>query len=152
MSDYARMQRLLDELRKDILNYTQSNFETQDLMDQFFKVKQNDEATYELFVLLYNEFQMTHKFHKKQFMEMMDKSLTIKSATISQMKHEREKFLPFGTRVMNAMTYTNAKRTIIAWMIIMVFLVGLYTANPSAFESISGTVVDVVDEYNEKDD
>ncbi len=147
MEDYIRMKQMLIELRQEILNYTNSNFEQQDLMSYFIKVKEHDESTYELLVLIYNEFQMTNKHNKKQFVQMLDKALQIKTETINKMIIENKKHSTWSTKLYNAMTWKNTVRILGVWLFIITIMFGIYEIDKEAYSAISkdtGSVLESV--------
>ena len=145
MEDYDKLKDQLEELRIDILNYTNNEIEPQDLREQFYKVKETDPATYELLVLIYDEFQKTHKVNKKQFQEMLDKALTIKTATIDKMILERGKFIPWSQRLYNFVTWKNTFRLFALWVSILAVLMVLYKIDKEAFDALSNNTFKVFD-------
>ena len=147
MQDYDRIKQMLIELRQDILNYTNSNVEQQNLIDYFIKVKEHDASTYELLVLIYNEFQMSNLHNKKQFAQMLDKSLQIKNETINKMINNNKKKLTWNTRLYNALTWKNMVKLLSVWLFITIIMFGLYEIDKDAYQAISndvGTLLDSV--------
>jgi len=147
VEDYIIMKQMLIELRQEILNYTNSNFEQQDLMSHFIKVKEHDESTYELLVLIYNEFQMTNKHNKKQFIQMLDKALQIKAETINKMIIENKKHSTWSTKLYNAITWENTIRILGVWLFIITIMFGIYEIDKDAYSAISedtGSVLESV--------
>lgn len=145
MEDYNLLKKQIAELRIDILNYTNNEIETQDLMDHFFKVKESDPATYELLVLIYNEFQMTHKMNKKQFQAIIDKALSIKAGTIEKLMQERRKSLSLTQRLYNFMTWKNVTRVFLLWTAVLLVLTILYKAEPEVFKELSNNTFKIFD-------
>lgn len=145
MEDYKELKQLIAELRIDILNYTNNEIETQDLMEHFFKVKEKDPATYELLVLIYNEFQMTHKMNKKQFQAIVDKALCIKAGTLEKMMAERRKTLSFTQRLYNFITWKNITKLFILWTAVLLVLTMLYRFEPDAFRELSNNTFKIFD-------
>jgi hypothetical protein len=146
MEDYITLSNKLEELRIDILNYKNSDDEKQDLMGKFFEVKKVSPETYELFVLIYNEFNMTNKSDKKQMLILLDKALTIKSTTVNKMINERKKYLPWTQRLYEMLTWENAKRVLFTWVVIVMVLVTIYEIDPGAYRAINESLIRVINE------
>lgn len=137
MEDYKIIRQKLDELRQDILEYQNSDDEKQDLMEHFFKVKETSPETYELLVLIYNEFQISSKSSKKQLIQMIDKALNIKTKTVDKMIIERTKNSPIHQRVWGLFTWQNTKRLVSVWVIIISILFIMYKIDNNAFNALS---------------
>lgn len=149
MDDYVRMKQMLTDLRQEILNYTNSNFEQQDLMNHFIKVKEHDESTYELLVLIYNEFQMTTKHNKKQFVLMLDKALQIKTETINKMILENKKNSTWSNKLYAALTWKNTVRLLGVWLFIITVMFGIYEIDKDAYSAISKDANEFVEDVQE---
>ena len=143
MEDYRKIKQQLDELRIDILNYTNSDVETQDLMEHFFKVKETSPETYELLVLMYNEFQLTHKMNKKQFQTMLDKALAIKTGTIDKMIIERKRYMSWHQKLYDVITWRNTIRLFSLWVATLIILTSLYKIAPNAFRELSNNTFQI---------
>ncbi len=137
MQDYAKLKSQLDELRTDILNYNSSEAEPQDLMDHFFRVKESDPATYELLVLIYNEFHMTNKLNKKQIQDILDKAFSIKDGTVNKLIQDRPLRAKWPTKIFNLFTWHNTVRVFLLWISILITLTILYSIEPVAFSKLS---------------
>ena len=139
MQDYIILKKELDELRIDILNYMNNEEEKQDLMEHFFKVKENNPETYELLVLIYNEFQLSHKSNKKQLSKMIDKAFSIKIKTVNKMILENKRNKSWTSMLMINMTYINIKRVIIITSLMILFVFGIYEIDKTFFTNIADT-------------
>ena len=140
MEDYKVLKQKLDELRQDVLEYQNSDDEKQDLMEYFFKVKETSPETYELLVLIYNEFQTTNKSSKKQLMQLIDKALNIKTKTIDKLIIEQNKKIKktsFSQKIFELFTWQNVKRLIGVWTIILFILFTMYEIDEDAFNAVN---------------
>jgi len=149
MDDYIRMKDMLTDLRQEILNYTNSNFEQQNLMEHFIRVKEHDESTYELLVLIYNEFQMTNKHNKKQFVQMLDKALQIKTETINKMMLENKKNTTWTLRLYDTVTWKNTVKIIGTWFFIITVLFVIYEIDKDAYSAISKDAGNVIEKVHQ---
>jgi len=148
MNDYIKLKEQLEELRVDILNYSNNEIEPQSLMEQFFKVKEHNPETYELLVLLYNEFYMTQKYNKKQFQTMFDKSFAIKDGTVNKLIRERPYHLKWSSKIYNLFTWKNTVRVFVLWVGILTILTLLYEFEPVVFNKLSDNTFKLVDKID----
>lgn len=146
MEDYIKLSNTLEELRIDILNYKNSDDEKQDLMDKFFEVKQVSPETYELLILIYNEFNMTNKTDKKQMIYLLDKALSIKTNTVNKLIREKDQFVSWPQKISELMTWQNAKRLMIFWVIFVAILFTIYKIDPNAYLAIEQSFGKVITE------
>lgn len=162
--NYKEIKQELNNLRKELFNYISSQDSEQDLMDKFIKVKEKDEATYELILLIYQELKTTHKINKKSLFSILDKTLELKLLTIDNMIEEKimedkdedevcENVPPQPTTIMekiiNAITFKNIVTGILLWLFSFVVLFTMYNINASAFEKTNKNMWDTVEKTKE---
>ena len=162
--NYKEIKQELNNLRKELFNYISSQDSEQDLMDKFIKVKEKDEATYELILLIYQELKTTHKINKKSLFSILDKTLELKLLTIENMIEEKlmedkdeeedcENVPPQPTTIMekiiNAITFKNIVTGILLWLFSFVVLFTMYNINASAFEKTNKNMWDTVEKTKE---
>jgi len=136
MEDYKIMKQRLEDLRVAILNYKNDPTEKQDLMEQFFKVKSTSPETYDLLILIYNEFNLTNKTDKKQLLILLDKALNIKTQTVDKMLIERSMFFSGRRKLLSLLTWQNTKRAFILWASILIVLVTLHKLDKEAYNNM----------------
>lgn len=142
MNDYREIRSSLESLRRELIKYVSSNDEFQDLSESFLKIKQHDPSTYELLLLIYNEFKTQHKMNKKQLVALLDNAIEVKYKTVNKLIQENEKRSHlFGLNV-NISKLIN--RSLITWMGATVFLLILYTINPEGYKVIIQDSITVV--------
>ena len=144
-NQYKELKHLLESLRSDLLDFSEHPIESQDLMEHFFKVKDKDPETYELLMLLYNEFHMLHKMNKRKYIELMDKALLIKVETINTMVSERSRYSSWYDKVWEATTFKNIFKGTALIMVFIVFIFILHKYDPTLFEDFANNTVKVID-------
>jgi hypothetical protein len=142
MNDYREIRASLESLRRELIKYVSSNDEFQDLSESFLKIKQHDPATYELLLLIYNEFKTQHKMNKKQLVALLDNAIEVKYKTVNKMIQEKEKGSSFFGMNINLSKLIN--RALLTWMGVTVFLLLLYTINPEGYKAIIQDSITVV--------
>lgn len=153
MEDYKRIKVMLTDLRKDLTEYITSTDDTQDLTRNFIKVKETDEATYELLMLIYNEFKTTNKMNRKRLIGILDKALDVKIETIDKLMLERAGAGGLNktiyTKVLDKLTFPNVMKAIGIWMVVVVFLVSLYKIDKDAFIAVTDKSIQLIEKTND---
>jgi hypothetical protein len=142
MEDYKRIKIMLNDLRKELTDYITSTDDTQDLTKNFIKVKESDEATYELLMLIYNEFKTTNKMNRKRLINILDKALNVKIETIDKLMIERASAegtvnKSIYSYVLDKITFANVLKAVGIWMAVVIFLLSLYKIDKEAFNTVA---------------
>ena len=138
--NYKEIKQELNILRKELINYITAQDSEQDLMDKFIKVREKDEATYELILLVYQELKTTHKINKKKLVSILDKTIELKLLTIEQMSEEtpNEQNEPdsrgMGEKILDAFTFKNVFKSVMLWLFVFITMFTMYNINATAFE------------------
>lgn len=159
--NYKDIKQELNNLRKELFNYISSQDSEQDLMDKFIKVKEKDEATYELILLIYQELKTTHKMNKKSLFSILDKTIELKLLTIENMIEEKlleddetdetkeTEPTTIMSKLINAITFKNIVTGVLLWLFSFVVLFTMYNINASAFEKTNKNMWDTVEKTKE---
>lgn len=155
--NYKDIKQELNNLRKELFNYISSQDSEQDLMDKFIKVKEKDEATYELILLIYQELKTTHKMNKKSLFSILDKTIELKLLTIENILLEDEETdetkdtepTTIMSKLINAITFKNIVTGVLLWLFSFVVLFTMYNINASAFEKTNKNMWDAVEKTKE---
>ena len=157
MKDFKNIKEELSDIRRDIISYINTQEEEQDLMDKFIKVKEKDEATYELIMLIYQELKTTHKLNKKKLTQIIDKAIEIKIKAIDKIiedklnnKLQDNSSGDLVDKFIGALTFKNIVRGVGLWMFIFLFLFTLYSINSDAFTNAHKSIIDTVEVTKER--
>lgn len=150
MEDYKRIKIMLMDLRKELTEYITSSDDTQDLTQNFIKVKESDEATYELLMLIYNEFKTTNKMNRKRLIIILEKALDVKLETIDKLILERASTggtlnKSIYSKILDKITFTNTVKAVGIWMVIVVFLISLYKIDKDAFLTVADKSMQLIE-------
>lgn len=152
MENYKKIKEHLQDLRSELMSYINTHDESQDLTDLFIKVKESDQATYELLMLIYQDFKTTHKVNKKKLVTILDKTIDVKIKTIDALIEDKTASTstqkPKSTNVpatidgaisklISTFTIKNVFKVVLLWMMIVAFLFTLYSYDKDAFSAIS---------------
>jgi len=140
MEDLKKIQHDISELRAMLDAYIDASDNTQNLTDLFTKVKEVDESTYELLLLMYQEFDTKNKVSKKQFIKLMNKTIDIKHETIEKLMREK---IIFDEVIGNNkeglkkyFTWNNFFKIALSWAAIILFLFTLHYLDPHSFNRV----------------
>jgi hypothetical protein len=131
----------LTELRREIINYINSQESEQDLMDKFIAVKSKDEDVYELIMLIYQELKTYNKIHKKKLTNIIDKTIELKIKSLDTRINESK---PTETLVDKVVNVRFISRIVALAMSVVAFLFVLYTINPTAFDGVKNSIIETV--------
>lgn len=148
MDDYKRIKSLLTELRRELTAYISGSDDALDLTENFIKVRESDIATYELLMLIYNEFKTSNKLNKKRLIVILDKALDVKIETIDKLildKITNDQNKTFMNKITSLITFRNAVKVTGLWMVIMSFLFIIYTIDETAFHEVSNYSLQLLD-------
>lgn len=154
MEDYKRIKTMLTDLRHELTEYITSTDDTQDLTKNFIKVKETDEATYELLMLIYNEFKTTNKMNRKRLINILDKALDVKLETIDKLMLERITASENPTsktwqiRILDAITFNNITKMVGLWMFIFIFLLGIYKYDKDGFNAVVDKNIQIIEKID----
>ena len=141
MEELKTIKSELTELRREIINYINSQESEQDLMDKFIAVKSKDEDVYELIMLIYQELKTANKMHKKKLTNIIDKTIELKikslDTRISQTK-------PTETLVDKVVNVRFISKIVALGMSVVAFLFMLYTINPTTFDGVKNSIIETV--------
>lgn len=160
---YKQIKQELNSLRTELINYITAHESEQDLMDKFIKVKEHDESTYELILLVYQELKTTHKINKRKLVSILDKTIELKLLTIEQLiendKHqctindekedEEKEDKNIYEKIFDALTFKNIVRGVLLWLFVFVSMFTMYNINATAFEKTNTNMWDTVEKTKE---
>ena len=144
MTEYKKIKEELELLRTELIDYINSSDDGQDLTEKFIDVRESDLATYELLMLIYQEFKTGNKINKRKLTNILDKSITAKIKTIdnlileSRNKSSKET-TTLSNKIINALTFENIMKGVGVFMLLIIFMFTLYTINSEAYTQIIST-------------
>jgi hypothetical protein len=143
----------LSDLRREIINYINSQESEQDLMDKFIAVKGKDEDIYELIMLIYQELKTANKMHKKKLTHIIDKTLELKIKSIdnSIMNFTQRPVATQGSVLDKVLDAKFIAKVVGIAMSVFAFLFIMYTINPQAFNNVKQSIHETV-EISKKDE
>lgn len=164
-SKYKEIKQELNTLRKELIGYITAQESEQDLMDKFIKVKEHDESTYELILLVYQELKTTHKINKRKLVSILDKTIELKLLTIEQLiesdisyrindNDESDNEEPITTnniytKIFSLLTFRNIVSIILLLLFVFVSMFTMYSINATAFEKTKSNMWETVDKTKE---
>lgn len=163
MDRYKDIRQELNCLRKELIGYITAQDSEQDLMDKFIKVKEHDESTYELILLVYQELKTTHKINKRTLVSILDKTIELKLLTIEQLiendsirndtsePDESESITPNSiyAKLFNLLTFRNIVSGVLLLLFVFVSMFTMYSINATAFEKTKSNMWETVDKTKE---
>jgi len=152
MKDYSQIKHDLEELRNELVDYIASQEDGQDLTEKFIQVRESDVATYELLMLIYQEFKTLQKMNKKKLTGLMNKAISSKIKTLDRLildqKSEEKKDKSHDnitSYILTHLSFKNVLKGVGIVMFIIAFLFTLYAINPSAYNAISDDGLQLLD-------
>lgn len=141
MDEYKKIKEELEDLRQELIDYISTQDEGQDLTEKFILVRESDLATYELLMLIYQEFKTLQKMNKKKLTTLLNKEIGVKIKTIDKLISDGDKKNTPATVqewVLTHLTFKNIMKgvTLIAGIIVLLFT--LYSINSEAYNKVTG--------------
>lgn len=141
MEDYKKIKEELEQLRQELIDYISTQDEGQDLTEKFILVRESDLATYELLMLIYQEFKTLQKMNKKKLTTLLNKEIGVKIKTIDKIMADinksDDKPKTIQEWLLTHLTFKNIFKGVSLIAAIIVLLFTLYSINSEAYTKVT---------------
>jgi len=143
----------LEDLRSELMEYILDEEVAQDLTGHFAKVKLDNEAAYELIMLVVDEIRTNSSLNKSRTAKLIDKTISIKVKTLDKLIEDKaavatkkSKSGPWWQKI----TWYDIWKGVGTAIVILIVLVSLYKVVPEAIQALTKDSVSIIEATQKK--